>query len=495
MNSLAPHFPALLVVVPLISAPLIVLLRSGLAGWIASLGVAAATLAITWSLLAQVLLEGTISYAMGSWPPPWGIEYRIDAMSAFVAFLVSLVALVVMPYCRRSVLAEVGEEREYLFYALLMLCLSGLLGMAVTGDAFNLFVFLEISSLSSYVLIALGRDRRALTAAVRYLVLGTVGATLYVIGVGMLYLATGTLNFADLAPRLAALEDTRAVHAALAFITVGIGLKLALFPLHAWLPGAYTYAPSAVSAFLAATATKVALYVLIRIYYSVLGPRFVFADLPVGELLIVLSVAALFIASATAIAQRDLKRLLAYSSIGQIGYITLGLGLGTEAGLTASLAHIFNHGISKGAVFLVAGTMAFHLGSTRFESLAGVGRTMPLASFAFVLGGLSLIGVPGTAGFASKWLLVSAALEAGRPWIAAAVLLSSLLAVAYVWRFVECAYFSEPPEAVAARPPVPMSMMGPALILTALVIAAGLHASPVLETAGAAAAVLTGAGR
>jgi multicomponent Na+:H+ antiporter subunit D len=495
VRSLAPHFPALLVVVPLICAPLIVVMRSGLAGWIASLGVAAATLAMSGSLMAQVALEGTVSYALGSWPPPWGIEYRIDAASAFVAFLVALVALVVVPYCRRSVAAEVGEEREYLFYALLMLCLSGLLGMTVTGDAFNLFVFLEISSLSSYVLIALGRERRALTAAVRYLILGTVGATFYVIGVGLLYLATGTLNFADLAPRLAALEDARAVHAALAFITVGIGLKLALFPLHAWLPGAYTYAPSAVSAFLAATATKVALYVLIRIYYSVLGPRFVFADVPVGEVLIALSVAALFIASATAIAQRDLKRLLAYSSIGQIGYITLGLGLGTEAGLAASLAHIFNHGISKGAVFLVAGTMALHLGSTRFESLAGVGRTMPLASFAFVLGGLSLIGVPGTAGFASKWLLVSAALEAGRPWIAGAVLLSSLLAVAYVWRFVECAYFSEPPEAVAARPPVPTSMMGPALALTALVIAAGLHASPVMEMARAAAAGLMGAGR
>lgn len=495
MSSLATHFPALLVVVPLIAAPLIVAMRSGLAGWLVSMAVAAATAAMSVTLLAQTTASGAISYALGSWPPPWGIEYRIDAASALVAALVALIALAVAPYSRRSALAEVGPEREYLFHALMMLCLSGLLGMVATGDAFNLFVFLEISSLSTYVLIALGRERRALTASIQYLLLGTVGATFYVIGVGLLYLVTGTLNFADLAPRLAALDDLRPVHAALGFITAGIGLKLALFPLHAWLPNAYTFAPSAVAAFVAATATKVSIYVLMRIYFSVLGARFVFADLPVGEILVALSIAALFVASATAIAQRDLKRLLAYSSVGQIGYITLGLGLATHAGLTASLAHLVNHGISKGAAFMLAGAMAMRLGGTRFEELAGVGRTMPVTSFALVIAGLSLIGVPGTAGFASKWALVAAALEAGRPWIAAAVLVSSLLAVAYVWRFVECAYFQEPPRAHPPRGEAPATMTAPALALTALVIAAGLHATPVLESARLAAGALLGTGR
>lgn len=494
MNPLVAQFPALLVVVPLLAAPLIVVLRGAFVAWLVSLLASLATLVISAVLLAQTIDSGTISYAMGTWPPPWGIEYRIDAANALVAFLVSLVAAVVLPYCRHSALFEVGPERQYLFYALLMMCLCGLLGMAATGDAFNLFVFLEISSLSSYVLIALGRDRRALTASIQYLLLGTVGATFYVIGVGLLYLLTGTLNFADMAPRLAGLQDTRAVHAALAFITVGFGLKLALFPLHAWLPNAYTYAPSPVSAFLAATATKVSIYALMRIYFSVLGERFVFADLPVGEMLIALSVAALFIASATAIMQRDLKRLLAYSSVGQIGYITLGLGLATESGLTASLAHLFNHGITKGAAFLLAGAMVMRLGGTRFDDLAGAARTMPVATFAFVVAGLSLIGIPGTAGFASKWALVSAAIEAGRPWIAAAILLSSLLAVAYVWRFVECAYFREPPAAAPAGAQVPAGMMAPALALTVLVVAAGVYATPVLETARIAAVALMDAG-
>jgi multicomponent Na+:H+ antiporter subunit D len=492
VSALAAHYPALLVVLPLVAAPAIVLARSGFVGFVLGLAVSLACFGMACALLAQAL-GGPLSYAMGSWPPPWGIEYRVDAASAFVALLVALMAVLVMPYCRRSIGAELGQDRQYLFYALLLLCLCGLLGMALTGDAFNLFVFLEISSLSTYVLIALGRDRRALTAAIQYLLLGTVGATFYVIGVGFLYLLTGTLNFADLAPRLAALPDNRAVVAALGFITVGIGLKLALFPLHAWLPNAYTYAPSAVSAFIAATATKVSIYVLMRVYLSVLGAGLVFGELRVGEVLVALSVAALFIASAVAIVQDDLKRLLAWSSIGQIGYITLGIGLATEAGATAALAHLFNHGITKGALFLLAGAMVLRVGGSRFSQVEGIGRTMPITTFAFVIGGLSLIGIPGTAGFASKWALLTAALEAGRPGLAAVVVLSSLLAVAYVWRFVESAYFREPPAGSPEPGEAPVSMMAPALALTALVVAAGLYASPVLEVARRAAQALMGA--
>lgn len=491
----AEHFPVLLAVVPLVAAPLIVVARSGFLGWAISFAVAAAAAAMSAALLARATAEGAISYAIGSWPPPWGIEYRVDAANALVALLVSAVALVALPYARRSVTAEIGQERQYLFYALLMLCLSGLLGIALTGDAFNLFVFLEISSLATYVLIAMGRDRRALTAAYQYLVLGTTGATFYIIGVGMLYLATGTLNLADMAARLGGVADSRPLVVGLAFITAGIGLKLALFPLHAWLPNAYTYAPSVVSAFLAATATKVSLYVLMRVYFSVFGADAVFRDLPIGPVLAVLSVAALFVASATAIVQKDLKRLLAYSSVGQIGYITLGISLGSAPGLAAALAHVVNHGVTKGALFLLAGAMALRLGGTGMDRIAGAGRTMPVAAFAFLLGGLSLVGVPGTAGFASKWALVAAAIADGQWWIAAAVLLSSLLAVAYVWRFVECAYFREPPAGAPPPGEAPWEMTGPALAMTAAVIALGLHATPVLDAATRAAAALMGAGR
>ena len=492
---LSQHFPILLVVVPLIASPVIVMARSGFLGWVASLAASAAAFAMSVALLVATTESGAISYAIGSWPPPWGIEYRVDAANALVALLVSAIALVVLPYARRSVSAEIGQERLYLFYALLMLCLAGLLGIAVTGDAFNLFVFLEISSLATYVLIALGRNRRALTAAYQYLILGTIGATLYVTGVGLLYLATGTLNLADMAARLADVPDKRPLVAGLAFITAGVGLKLALFPLHAWLPNAYAYAPSAVSAFLAATATKVAVYVLMRVYFSVYGVDAVFRDMPLGPVLAVLSVAALFIASAAAIVQKDLKRLLAYSSVAQIGYITLGISLGSAPGLTAAVAHLVNHGITKGALFLLAGAIALRAGGTGFDRVAGLGRTMPLTAFAFVLGGLSLIGVPGTAGFASKWALVAAAIGAGHWWIAAAVLLSSLLAVAYVWKFVECAYFRGPPGDAPDPGEAPADMTIPAFALTAAVIAAGLFAWPVLEASARAAEALMGAPR
>jgi len=235
---IAEHLPALQVVVPLISAPAIVLVRRHRAAWVIATLASWAALAMAIAIAVRVADTGTISYAIGSWPPPWGIEYRVDQLNAFVLVLMSLVGALVMPYAKVSVAAELPEEQEYLFFAMYCLCLAGLLGIAITGDAFNLFVFLEISSLSSYVLIALGRRRQALAAAYQYLVMGTIGATFYVIGVGLLYLMTGTLNMADIAERLAGVTELRPLVAALAFITVGVGLKLALFPLHQWLPNA-----------------------------------------------------------------------------------------------------------------------------------------------------------------------------------------------------------------------------------------------------------------
>jgi multicomponent Na+:H+ antiporter subunit D len=465
------HFAILQVVLPLLAAPVMILARRGVLAWLIAVAVCVAVLAITCWLFARTGSGELISYAIGSWPPPWGIEYRIDAANAYVMLLVAIMGLVVVLYSCKSIAVEIPAEQHYLFYSMLALCLTGLLGMAATGDAFNLFVFLEISSLSTYVLIALGRDRRALVAAYQYLITGTIGATFIVIGVGLAYLETGTLNLADMATRLPDVSDQRSVRAALAFLTVGVSLKLALFPLHLWLPNAYTYAPSAVAAFLAATATKVSVYVLLRLYYSVFGASFVFDDLPIGVVLMVLSVAAMFVASIIAIFQGDVKRMFAYSSIAQIGYITLGISIGSETGLVAGLVHLFNHALTKGALFLLLGGIALHLGAVTFERIAGIARVMPLTSFGIVIGGLSLIGIPGTAGFVSKWYLIIAALEQGAWWLALLIVLSSLLAVVYVWRFVEAAYFREPPQETAALREAPASM----LVLSWLMIAACVY--------------------
>lgn len=489
---IADHLPALQVVVPLLAAPLMMLLRRGAFAWLLAVAVSWTTLAIALALALKVREAGVISYAIGSWPPPWGIEYRVDALNSFVLVLVSLVAAVVAPYARASVAAELPRDQHYLFFTMYSLCLAGLLGIAITGDAFNLFVFLEISSLSSYVLIALGRNRRALLAAYQYLVLGTIGATFYVIGVGLLYLKTGTLNIADLALRLREVQEIRPVLAALAFITAGVGLKLALFPLHFWLPNAYAYAPSAVTAFLAASATKVSVYVLLRYYFLVFGVPFVFGRLPMAEILIGLSVLAVVSASLVAVFQRDLKRLFAYSSVAQIGYMTLGMGLANEAGLTGAVVHLFNHGLSKGAIFLLLGGVALRLGSTSLERVAGLAKTMPLTSFGIVLGGMSLIGVPGTAGFISKWYLVLGAIEHGYWWLAALLVASSLIALAYVWRFVEMAYLRAPEPGAARLDEAPAAMLIPAWIMVAGCVYFGLDTAYPLEGARAAAVLLLG---
>ena len=487
---MAPHFPILQVVLPLIAAPVMVLMRRGAVAWLLAVAVSWAALVMSLALLAQVADGGVISYAIGNWPPPWGIEYRIDRINAFLLVLVSLIASVVVIYSRASVAAEVPREQHYLFYTMYALCLAGLLGITSTGDGFNLFVFLEISSLSSYVLIALGRDRRALMASYQYLIMGTIGATFIVIGVGLLYLMTGTLNLADMAARLPGVNDARPVLAALAFLTVGICLKLALFPLHLWLPNAYAYAPSVVTAFLAATATKVSVYVLLRFYYSVFGESTVFAALPMRDILLVLSLAAMFIASTVAIFQDNVKRMFAYSSVAQIGYITLGLSFDSATGLTAGIVHLFNHALTKAALFLLLGGVALRLGGVRFENIGGIARVMPFTAFGIVLGGLSLIGVPATVGFVSKWYLILAALESGAWWIAFAIVLSSLLAVVYVWRFVEAAYFREPSAAVAKFKEAPLEMLIPAWLMIAACIYFGLDTTLTLGSAAQAAATL-----
>jgi multicomponent Na+:H+ antiporter subunit D len=486
------HLPALQVVLPLTAAPLIVLLRSRSFAWLATTAVSYACLLIAVQLLSRVAASGPISYAIGSWPAPWGIEYRVDALSGFVLVAVSLTASFVAPYAQRSIAAELAPDRQYLMYAMYCLSLAGLLGITITGDAFNLFVFLEISSLSAYVLIALGPRRKALFAAYQYMLMGTVGATFYVIGVGLLYLMTGTLNLVDVAERLRSVDDVRPVLAALAFITVGIGLKLALFPLHQWLPNAYAYAPSMATAFLAATATKVSVYVLLRFYFTVFDPAPIFERLPTREVFIALSVAAMLTASLVALFEQDVKRLFAYSSVAQIGYITLGIGVDNQASLTGSIVHLLNHGVTKGAIFLLLGAVALRsvAPSVSVASLAGLGERMPLTAFGLVIAGLSLIGVPGTAGFITKWYLIVGAIDRGLWWLVAVILASSLIAVAYVWRVVEAAYLRPARDGAPARGEAPMGMLAAGLAMVALCVYFGFDTSFSVGRAGEAAALL-----
>ena len=488
---------ALAVVLPLLTAPLCVLVGRGIFAWGAATLSAWASFALSLGLLARVRAEGTIRYAMGGWDAPVGIEYRLDTLGALVMVVVTAIASVVFTYSWRSVEREVDEHRHRWFYACLCLCFAGMLGIPVTGDAFNLFVFLEISSLSTYVIVAMGRDRRALTAAFRYLLIGTVGATFYLLGVGFLYMMTGTLNIEDLARQLTEttadgtpLHKTTTVQAALAFLSVGVCLKIALFPLHIWLPNVYAFAPSVVSAFLSATATKVAILILLRVFYTVDGQSMPFDALPLANTLVPLAVTGAVVASIVAVYQRNVKRLLAYSSVAQVGYIVVGIGLATEAGLTSGLLHLFNHALMKGALFLAMGCVFYRVGSARLELLRGVGRQMPLTSVSLVIGGLSLIGVPLTAGFVSKWALLSAVLEDGR-WITGGlIILSSLISIVYVAQFLHVLLIRERPKDAESVREAPLWMVIPTLVLALANLWFGIVGGQAADVAREAAAAL-----
>ena len=489
------QLPALQVAITLTAAPLVMLLwKAPRLAWAITLVSCWASFAVAIALFGAVADGGSWSYEMGGWAPPWGIEYRVDAANAWILLIIGLVSAIVMPYARESVEREIAREKIALFYSAFLLANAGLIGIAITGDAFNIFVFFEISALASYALIAMGSDRRAVLSAYQYLVMGTVGTTFLLIGIGFLYIMTGTLNLYDLAARLPEVSDTNTVRAAFAFLVVGISLKLALFPLHLWLPNAYSYAPSMVTVFLSATATKVAIYVLLRFIYSVFGFEFSFEELSMQWVLMPLALLGIVIPSVAAVFQDDVKRLLAYSSVAQVGYMILGVSLASALGLMASILHLFNHAITKAALFMAVGCLVYRLGGVSLRRIAGAGQRMPWTMAAFVIAGLSLIGVPLTAGFVTKWHLLQATLEAGYWPVALLLLGSSLLAAMYIWKVVEAAYFREPEDAGADVREAPLALLVPTWALTLATLVFGIWAAFSVGAARTAAEVLLGRG-
>ncbi len=464
----------LVVILPLLTAPIVALLPPGRLVGTAAFAIATATAVLALQLLAATLDGSVVIHQLGGWPPPFGIVYRIDALSAVMLSIVSVAAALVAWFQPTAIVDCVRPTDRARFTAAFLLALAGLNGMAATGDLFNVFVFLEISSLASYILIAMGarQDRRALTAAYDYLVLGAVGATFFVIGIAFLYMVTGTLNMADMAARLPG-ASPRAVEVGGAFLLVGLGLKVAIVPLHRWLPNAYAYAPSAVSTFLAMTATKVALYLVIRLGTSVFGGNHI-GGIDLSQVLPALGVAALLFGSAAAIAEQDLTRLLAYSSVANIGLMLIAVGLGGADGIAAAVANLINHAVIKGGLFIAAAAVVQRFGHARFDALAGLARTMPLVFAMLVLGGLALIGVPLTAGFVSKFAVLEIAFRRGEIVLAIAILLSALLSVVYVWRVIEAGLLAPAPKAPPPPPPGHAIFQPPLLLLALAVLWLGV---------------------
>lgn len=477
------QLPALIIIIPLLTAllaPLIAYLSTKLLRVMITGAILASHISALGTL-QRVLTEGTWHYRFGGWEPPWGIEYVIDPLSGGMAVLISFISLVVVIYSG-PFFADDSWLRKGIIYSLYCLLTTGLMGMVVTGDVFNLYVFLEISSLTAYALIAAG-GRKATVASFRYVLIGTIGASFYLLGIGYLYAVTGSLNMADLAVRLQPLMGSPAVLTAVVMLVAGMGIKMALFPMHGWLPDAYTYAPPPAAAFISGVMTKVSAYVLFRFFFFIFGAM----NGPVPAALTVIGWAAaagIIIGSIMAIAQTDFRRMLAYSSVAQIGYIVVGLAIGNTFGLIGAVLHIMNHAVMKSCLFLVAGGVKWKTGEHTIAKYAELSRQMPLTMGALLIAALSMVGLPPTAGFFSKWYLVLGAMEAGMwPYIIV-IIISSLLNAVYFFRVIEHVYMKKAePKATQEQGggrELPAVMLAPIVLLGIGIIVIGIFNEPIV---------------
>ena len=487
------NLPILVVLTPLMMSLIVVLISNNFLSWLLTLFTTLITFIFSLLLYQEVYLHTAISYALGNWVPPLGIEYLIDKVSIIPIIIIALISFLATFFASKIMPAEINNSSISKVYSLWLLAIAGLIGLVTTGDAFNLFVFLEISSLASVALVAVGgqKDKQALVAAYNYLILGAIGATFYVIGVGLLYGITGTLNLADLSNRIAEISDNKALIAGFGFMVIGIMLKAAVFPLHIWLPRAYAYAPSAVSVLLAATATKASLYILARILFSVFDISDNLVTYTLQYIILPLSILAMFAGTIMAIYEKDIKRLLAHSSIAQIGYITLAFAIGTKASVAAGFIHLFNHALIKGALFMAITSMGFYINKRiTINNLSGLGRAMPITFVCFVICSLSLAGIPLTAGFISKLYIIKASISADGIWIAFLILASSALSVVYLWKMIEALWFHESPKEpnIKEKPEIYIAL----LMITFLNIYFGLDASIVVNSSFEAANQLLG---
>jgi multicomponent Na+:H+ antiporter subunit D len=482
------QYPALLVTVPLLCAFMI----TG-AGWVNKklcfpIAVAALSVSVYSSvgLLFRVLKEGVVLYRLGGWDPPWGIAYYVDPLNGLVLCVVSVAALLNLIASKKSIEQEFPEKIGP-FYTLYVLFVTGMMGITVTGDAFNLYVLLEIGSLTGYALIAMGDKDRAPLASLNYLYMGTIGACFYLLGVGYLYIVTGSLNMVDIAHILPDLYQSKAVMAAFIICLVGVWIKMAFFPLHAWLPNAYTFAPSASSSLIAPLMTKVMIYVMIRLILTVFTPKFAFSTLAVSQHIVWLACIAIVMGAILALAQRDLKKMLTYIIVAEVGYMVGGAWLGNRAGLTGAVLHIVNDALMTLCAFLVVGNIVYKVKGYAFEDLKGLFSKMPFTMGAFVIGALSIIGVPPTCGFFSKWYLISGAIQAGHYGFMVALIFSSLVNVILFFRIIEIGYYEpfsdhhghdHPAEPMAEAP---LTMLVPLYIVAAGLILVGLYTGNIVN--------------
>jgi multicomponent Na+:H+ antiporter subunit D len=429
----------LLIAVPILAAvfPLLSSLRTSETGWHVAAVACLVEAALAAELLRSVYAGERLVHPVGGYPAPHGIELVADGITAAVVPLVAAVALGVLAFARTA-----GPRRNR-FYSAYLLFVGGLMGVTVTGDLFNMFVFLEITGLSTYALIAADRSGESAVAALKYLVLGTTGASFFLIGVGYALIATGTLNMVDLSQQLAGSYTDRAVLASFGFVVVGLSLKAAIFPLHTWQPDAYTYAHDTVTVFVSALASTVAAYAIGRVVLTVFTVRF-FEAVPLAQdALLALATVSVLAGSALAAVQTEVKRMFAYSSVSQFGLVVAAFAIATPASVLGAVVHLVGHGIIKGGLFATAAVFAREHGARTVDDYARLGYRSPVSAAALGVLGLALVGVPPSIGFLGKWYIGVGAVRAEAWPVAVVVFLSTLLTLAYVARLLERLYFAE----------------------------------------------------
>jgi multicomponent Na+:H+ antiporter subunit D len=495
---ISSQHPVLLVAVPLFFAalcPVVGMWKRAACFYWALAGVAA-TGFLTWTLVGKATAARPVTYNVGGWRPPFGIQIRIDYFGLFMACIITGVALLVLVYCFRYATHDLKPERVPYFYTLFLLMFLAMIGFSITGDIFNMFVFMEIFSITSYALVAITGRKAAVRAAFKYLLMGAISSLTILLAISFLYSVTGSLNMLDISARLGAMRSTYLPVAAiaLAFFTVGFAVKAALFPLHVWLPDAHSMAPSPVSALLSALAIKMGVIGILRIFFTVFSRSFSGASASWGTLMSVLSwVAAIAIVAGSAIAifQDDLKYMIAYSSVSHVGYILLGICMLSSRGMTGGFYNLLAHAMGKACLFLVAGAFIYKLGVRKIADLKGMGRRMPVTAGAFALASLSIVGIPPSAGFIAKFYLVWGSIQTGQYAFIVFILLGSLLSAVYCFRVVYYLFFTTgEPGGSTGIDEAPLTMWAPSAVLALGTLFFGLFSSLVIPSLGTASKLL-----
>jgi multicomponent Na+:H+ antiporter subunit D len=435
-----------------------------------------------------VLAHGETRYAFGGWPistslpaPPIGIEWVNDGLASIMLVALTFLASVCLIHGGPLLPQSLGR-RVVLYYTLILILISGLTGIVFAGDIFNIFVFLEVAALSAYALVGVAGGR-ALVAAFRYLILGTLGSSFYLLGVVFLYAVTGTLNMADLAQQFTdrpELMTSKAVIAGSTFMFIGLGIKMALFPLHGWLPGAYTRAPDAISPILAALMTKVALYAWIRIMFWVLGAGAVLGQVPLLTLLGALGAVAAVVGALLALSQQDVKRMFAYGGISHIGLILIGVSQGNQTGFAGGMFYMINDAVMQAAAFFIAGAAIYRHGARTVEEWASL-RGSPWLIGALIILAMSMIGIPPTGGFFGKWYIMLGAIEARNYLAVGAVVVATLLTMAYFQKLFVSIFRDRPTSSSGTSVETHLSLRVSLGVTSAAIIVLGLCSDPIIK--------------